>query len=119
MKAFVIFGVHIEKVIFRRFLVNLLLQCTSAVLGGPTGAHLRIYIYTPYIFSFSWNCEKGAISSWLRNASETDLIQETTACGRRLLHEQKYMQLLLPYAKHINGQNLHFKIRITNLPWFN
>ena len=56
MKAFVIFGVHIEKVIFRRFLVNLLLQCTSAVLGGPTGARLRIYIYTPYIFSFSWNC---------------------------------------------------------------
>ena len=45
MKAFVIFGVHIEKVIFRRFLVNLLLQCTSAVLGAYyTGARLRIYI---------------------------------------------------------------------------
>ena len=52
MKAFVIFGVHIEKVIFRRFLVNLLLQCTSAVLRAYRGPPAHIHIHSLYILLF-------------------------------------------------------------------
>ena len=52
MKAFVIFGVHIEKVIFRRFLVNLLLQCTSAVLRAYRGPPAIIHTHSLYTVLF-------------------------------------------------------------------
>ena len=91
MKAFVIFGVH-RKGTFSCQLAFAVYVCCFEGLQGPACAYIyRLPIYSP----------SHGTGRRLRNAYEMDLIQKTTACGRRLLHEQKYMQLLFPYAMHI------------------
>ena len=44
--------VYIEKSMYRRFLVNLLLQCTSAVLRAYEGPPAQIHIRSLYILFF-------------------------------------------------------------------
>ena len=90
MMTFVICGIHRKGYIY---------VCCFEGLQGPASAYIyRLLIYSPF----------HGTAKRLRNAYEMDLIKKTTACGRGLLYEQKYMQLLLPYAMHIQKrQNVH------------